>query len=92
MELVMICYRMGGPQAWKEMQEKQQEFRNEFNAGFEQDSRGEMDDNDGRSDTDTGANIELETHNEREARGGNDDAEDLNDKVSLNDGDSDEYG
>ncbi|KFY75091.1 hypothetical protein V499_04901 [Pseudogymnoascus sp. VKM F-103] len=72
--------RMGGPQAWKEMQEKQQEFRNEFNAGFEQDSRGEMDDNDGRSDTDTGANIELETHNEREARGGNDDAEDLNDK------------
>jgi hypothetical protein len=51
-----------------------------------------MDDNDGRSDTDTGANIELETHNEREARGGNDDAEDLNDKVSLNDGDSDEYG
>ncbi|OBT44704.1 hypothetical protein VE00_04437 [Pseudogymnoascus sp. WSF 3629] len=71
---------MGGPQAWKEMQEKQQEFQNEFNAGFEQDSRGEMDDCDGRSDTDTRADIELETQNEREARGGNDDSEDLNDK------------
>ncbi|ELR06556.1 hypothetical protein VC83_07496 [Pseudogymnoascus destructans] len=71
--------RMGGPQAWKEMQEKQQEFQNEFNAGFEQDSRGEMDDCDGRSDTDAGADIELETQNERKARGGGDDAEDLND-------------
>ncbi|OBT89711.1 hypothetical protein VE02_01320 [Pseudogymnoascus sp. 03VT05] len=75
--------RMGGPQAWKEMQGKQQgkqqEFQNEFNAGFEQDSRGEMDDCDGRSDTDTGADIELETQNEREARGGDDGVEDLND-------------
>ncbi|OBT65520.1 hypothetical protein VE03_04955 [Pseudogymnoascus sp. 23342-1-I1] len=71
--------RMGGPQAWKEMQEKQQEFQNEFNAGFGQDREGEMDGDDGRSDTDRGAEIELETQNEIEARGGNDASEDSND-------------
>ncbi|KFY41173.1 hypothetical protein V494_03181 [Pseudogymnoascus sp. VKM F-4513 (FW-928)] len=69
--------RMGGPQAWKEMQEKQQEFQNEFNSGF---APGEMDGCDGMSDTEIGANIEIETQNEREARGGNDASEDLNDK------------
>ncbi|KAL5346264.1 hypothetical protein ACLOAV_008532 [Pseudogymnoascus australis] len=71
--------RMGGPQAWKEMQEKQLEFQNEFNAGFGQDRRGEMDGDDGRSDTDIRADIELETENEREARGGDAADEDLND-------------
>ncbi|KFZ14445.1 hypothetical protein V502_06043 [Pseudogymnoascus sp. VKM F-4520 (FW-2644)] len=76
--------RMGGPQAWKEMQERQQEFQNEFNAGFAQGGPGEIDGYDGRSDTDTRADIELETQNEREARGGDDAPEDLNDNVSLN--------
>lgn len=84
----MIRYRMGGPQAWKEMQEKQQEFQNEFNAGFAQGGPGEIDGYDGRSDTDTRADIELETQNEREARGGDDAPEDLNDNVSFNGSDS----
>jgi hypothetical protein len=80
----MICFRMGGPQAWKEMQEKQRVFQNEFNTGFAQDCSGEMDDHDEKSDTDTGADIEQETLNEREARGGNDDSEDMSDNVSSN--------
>ncbi|KFX94284.1 hypothetical protein V490_04419 [Pseudogymnoascus sp. VKM F-3557] len=71
--------RMGGPQAWKEMQEKQRVFQNEFNTGFPQDCSGEMDGHDERSDTDTGADIEQETLNEREARGGDDDSEDMSD-------------
>lgn len=91
MEGVLICYRMGGPQAWKEMQEKQLEFQNEFNAGFGQDRRGEMDGDDGRSDTDIRADIELETENEREARGGDAADEDLNDNVSPNGSGGDGY-
>lgn len=85
----MTRYRMGGPQAWKEMQEKQQEFQNEFNAGFSQGGNGEMDGYDGTDGS--GADIEVETQNEREARGGDDVPEDLNDNVSLSDSDRGEY-
>lgn len=88
---VMIRYRMGGPQAWKEMQEKQKEFQMEFNSGFAQDCSIEMGDDNGTGGTDTGVDFELETENERVARREDDTVEDLNDNVSLNSSDNDGY-
>lgn len=73
---------MGGPRAWKEIQQRQQEFQNGFSdEPLEADPRNREGNNEA-IDMYEECGIEPETENEREARGGNDTAEEGNEDVS----------
>jgi hypothetical protein len=74
----LICLRMGGPKAWKEMQQRQKEFQNGWDAEPQQELDSE--DEDGKyvekRDLYAEYDVDAETANEKEARGGNSPLED----------------
>jgi hypothetical protein len=71
--LLLTLGRMGGPKAWKEMQERQKGFRSGWDT--EPPPQPDSDDEDGRDvekrDLYAEYDIDPETANEIEARGGN---------------------
>ena len=65
----MIYYRMGGPRAWKEIQQKQQEFHGEFGDEHLTGNLEGVDEYNDTKDTNSESVIDLETQIERDARG-----------------------
>lgn len=76
---------MGGPKAWRESQQRQQEFLAQFNE--EPPPQVNSDDEDAgdgeKRDLYAEYGVEPETENEKEARGGNDIADDDPEDVGL---------
>jgi len=80
--VLIRCNRMGGPRAWKEMQHRQMEFCQGFNEEPLQTNSQDEEEGDGKmTDIYAECDIETETENEMEARGGN--------NISDDDGDGD---
>lgn len=75
---------MGGPRAWKEIQQTQLNSQSWFGEeSFQVGSEVEDEDNKGTRDKYADCDVEPETENERAARDGNDTAEDGTEDVSL---------
>lgn len=76
----LISRRMGGPKAWKEMQQRQKEFQEGWDAEPQQEPGSEDEDGDEKyvekRDIYAEYDVDAETANEKEARGGNSPLED----------------
>lgn len=72
---------MGGPKAWKEMQRRQKEFQEDWGAEPQQEPDSDSEDGGGKyaekRDLCAEYDVDVETANEKEARGGNSPLDDV---------------